>query len=256
MKKITLVLLALTAVVPLFGRMNGRQIAHRVRYGNEPRSSVTRAKILLYKSARASSPSEIRNVTMKGKKGSGWKKNAFRFTNSSYRGTTFLSLEKRGVTTFYIYLNSVGRARRLSANEKQNNFIDTDFSNEDLGGIKLNDYRFKRISDMKRGGKVYYRVWGYRKDRQTKYPKYLAIVDPSNFVMVEARIFNKSGRLGKIMRASNVRRVAGRYHIPFRIEVRDLVANHKTVIRISSMKVNRWVSNSVFRPFNMSRAWR
>jgi len=240
----------------LMAKMSGRDIASKVKHHNEMRSSVSFAKIIFYKNVSTSTPSETRKIVMKSKKGNNWKKTAFRFMSSTYRGTTFLSVEKGNKSTDYIYLNSVGRARRLASDEKQNNFIDTDFTNEDLSGIKLNDYRFKRIADMKRGGKNYLRVWAYKKDKQAKYSKYLAIVDPTNFVMVEARVFNKQGRLARIMKSSDVRLISGKYHVPFTAEVKDLIANHKTIIKISRIKANVRVSNSTFRPSNMSRAWR
>lgn len=256
MKNLITALFLLMAAVPATAELSGRQIADKVKNANEPPTMITRARLQLFSGARATSAAETRRVVMKSRVRGGATSMVLRFMDSSYRGTTFLTLEKPGQpTVHYLYLKSLGRARQIAASEKQNNFVDTDFTNEDLGGIRLDDYRFKKISDMQRGGRTYYRVWAYRKDKNARFPRYLAIVEAGTFVMVEARIFNRSGKLAKIMKASDVRKVGGRYHIPHRIEMQDFDANHKSVITVTSVKVNVRISNDAFDPAEMKSPW-
>lgn len=236
---------------------SGYEIAKRVKTVNEALSSQVTAQLKLFSSTSATTPAETRSVAMKSKKiSAGLKKHIFRFTDSRYRGTTFLSLDNSGSdSTYYLYLNTVGRPRRLSSGEKQNSFIDTDFTNEELGGFNLDEYTYTRIGDMQFNGKSHYRVWCKKKDPNAKYPKFLAIVDPDKSVIVKISVYNKANRIEKTGTFSDVRKVGGKYYIPHRMRVEDMIKNHATEITISSVIVDRPVSDSYFLPRSMNNPW-
>jgi len=237
--------------------LTGYQIARKVKSANEANTSQVTAQLKLFTSASASSPAETRSVSMKSKKiGEGLKKHVFRFTDSRYRGTTFLSLDNAGSdTTYYLYLNTVGRPRRLSSGEKQNQFIDTDFTNEELGGFDLDDYTYSRIADIQYNGKPHYRVWCHKKDTSAKFPKFLAIIDPEKSVIVKVSVYNKAGRIEKVGTFSDLRLVGGKYWVPFGMRVEDKIRNHASEIRLSSVVVDRAVSDAYFRPQSMNNPW-
>lgn len=235
----------------------GYEIAHKVKTANEVITSQVTAQLKLFSSVSATAAVETRSVAMRSKKiGEGLKKHVFRFTDSRYRGTTFLSLDNPGKdTTYYLYLNTVGRPRRLSSGEKQNQFIDTDFTNEELGGFSLDDYTYTRIGDIQYEGKPHYRVWCNKKDTKAKYPKFLAIVDPAKWVIVKISVFNKANRIEKVGTFSDVRLVAGKYQVPHRLRIQDQIKNHATEITISSIVADRPVRDSYFLPQSMNNPW-
>jgi len=251
------VVLVWAGMLPGADSPTGYEIASKVKSANEAISSQVTAQLKLFSSASASVPNETRSVAMRSKKiGNGLKKHVFRFTDSRYRGTTFLSIDNAGSdTTYYLYLNTVGRPRRLSSGEKQNQFIDTDFTNEELGGFDLDDYTYTRIGDIQYNGKTHYRVWCHKKDTSAKYPKFLAIVDPAKWVIVKISVYNKANRIEKVGVFSDVRLVAGKYHVPHRMRVEDQIKNHATEISISSIVVDRPVSDSYFLPQSMNNPW-
>lgn len=248
---------------PVLGELTGLEIAEKVKYANQATSSVSLAVVKLYSAANGGSPAETRKTVMLSRRFGGRddRKTVIRFTDrrSSYKGTTFLSIENGGRdTVYYIRLASLGRERRLSSSEKQNNFVDTDFTNETLGGIKLGEYRFQRIADLEKGGKKYYRVWGHKKDAAAKFPKYMAIVNPDTFVAERILIYDRNGRVAREVVSGDVRQVQGKnrsYHIPFSIVIRDRIANHRTEIALTRMTLDTAISASRFQPENMGRVW-
>ena len=184
MKRKFVVVAAVTGMcagTPGADSLTGYQIARKVKSANEANTTQVTAQLKLFSSVSATAPAETRSVSMKSKKiGEGLKKHIFRFTDSRYRGTTFLSIDNRGSdTTYYLYLNTVGRPRRLSSGEKQNQFIDTDFTNEELGGFDLDDYTYNRIGDIQYNGKAHYRICVI-KGPECKYPKFWPLLIQRN----------------------------------------------------------------------------
>ncbi len=108
---------------------------------------------------------------------------------------------------------------------------------------------------MERDGKTLFRVWGYRKDPEAQYPKYLAIIDSETFVAVEMRVFDRSGKVARIATFSDIRKIGGKYYIPHKLEVKDTSKNSRSVINIESMRVDIPIRDAVFRPFTMNQAW-
>ena len=83
----------------------------------------------------------------------------------------------------------------------------------------------------------------------------LAIVDPAKSVIVKVTVFNKAGRMEKVGTFSDVRLVDGKYRVPFSMRVEDKIRNHASEIRISSVIVDRAVSDTYFRPQAMNNPW-
>ena len=66
----------------------------------------------------------------------------FLFPND-IKGTGFLVLEHPGADDErFLYLPALGRVRRIAGEEKQDSFVGSDFTYEDIGGRELTDYAY------------------------------------------------------------------------------------------------------------------
>ncbi len=97
----------------------------------------------------------------------------------------------------FLYLPSLGRVRRIAGSEKQESFVGSDLSYEDIGGRTIADYTYAFVqrdaSWTGPDGKTYpaWQLESTSVDRQSPYPRTVSLVRKDNFIVVAADIFNR-----------------------------------------------------------------
>ena len=104
----------------------------------------------------------------------------------------------------FLYLPALGRVRRIAGSEKQESFVGSDLSYEDIGGRELSDYTY-RFADPEAtwegsGGRKYpaWRLESLAVDKQSAYPRTESIVRKDNFVVMSASVFNRRNQREKL----------------------------------------------------------
>ena len=232
----------------------GRQIAQKMKAANFSNKGLILKgglKLMDLKNKKT----EQRNFTMLSRKVKGLSRTLFRFTDSTYKGTTFLTIEERNDRTIqYLYMNSIGSPRQVQSSDKEAEFLDTDFSNEDLGGVTLADYTYKRLADRKIGNKEFYVIESFPKNKKSKYSRKVIMIDKHNFIPVNVKCYNKQKRLVKIIKSSHIKKIGGDMYIPFSITATDLRSRHKTEMRVSEAR-EADINRGLFNKMRMSRPW-
>lgn len=235
------------------GELSGKDIARRARDANRSNTGVVVKGTLVLNNLKNAGTQRRSFVTMTSRN-RGLSRSLFRFTSSSYRGTTFLTIERRGRSNLqYLYLKSVGSPRQVESSDREKNFVDTDLSNEDMGGAKIEDYTYKRLADRKIAGKNCYVIEKYPKSRSSKFSRHLVIIDKSTFVPVASKGYNRAGRVIKTMRAKEIRRV-GSVHVPYRVTVTDISQRHRTTMKVTTAKEKR-VNRGYFNKNRLRMRW-
>ena len=258
MKKfITLSLLCITSVVLVSqapaDNLTGKAIAQRARDTNKSRIGMVVKGTLVLKNLKNGSAENRSFVTLSTRMG-GLSRSLFRFTSSSYSGTTFLTIERKSSNNLqYLYLKSVGSPRQVESSDKEKSFVDTDLSNEDMGGAKIRDYTYKRLADRKVGGKECYVIEKYPKNRSSKFSKHLLVIEKATFVPLLSKGYNRSGRVIKTMKAVDVRKI-GSVHVPYSVTVTDIVKRHRTVMKVQSAAERR-SSRGYFNKNRLKMRW-
>jgi hypothetical protein len=179
----------------------------------------------------------------------------FRFESSSYKGTTFLTIEKSNDEKLqYLYLNSIGSPRQIASSDKEKNFIDTDIAYEDMGGANINDYTYKRLPDIKIGNVDCYVIERYPKRKNSKYKKYYMVIDKTKLLPIQVKAYNKGGRLIKIIKAFDIRKIGDNIYYPFKTVVTDIPEKHQTIIKIKSA-IEKRIRRGYFNKNRMHRKW-
>lgn len=240
MRKRTALLLAvccLSSAVALSGaqqNLTGEQIAQRAHDSNKSAQGIVLKGSMILKSLAGGAP-ESRSVVLLSYNSGGLTNALFRFADSSYRGTTMLTAERAGKENLqYLYLPSVGSPRQVEGSDREKNFVDTDFSNEDLGGSKISDYTYNRLPDRKAGTLDCYVIERMPKNRSSKYGKHVVTIDKGTMIPVDVQFYSRSGRVVKSMRSSGIRQIGGSIYLPMHMEVVDIEKRHQTVIEVSA----------------------
>jgi len=237
--------------------LSGRQIAEKVKTSNHSTKGLVTKGTLTLKDMKSGS-SESRSAIIFAKTGSdGLRRAAFRFTSGSQKGTTFLSLERSGKDNVqYIYLKSVGKARQVEASDKEKNFVDTDISNESLGGMKLDDYTYKRVADEQVQGCDCYVVENIPVRSDSAYSKRVISTDKQTLVPLAVKDYNKAGRLVKqsIVNAKTMKKIRPGLCVPSEMVVTDNEAKHQTLLKVDYISEDE-ISEDLFNKEKISVKW-
>ena len=132
------------------------------------------------------------------------------------KGTGFLVWEHPGAEDErFLYLPALGRVRRIAGDEKQESFVGSDLSYEDIGGRDIAEYTwaFAQGDATWQGpdGRTY-AAWlleSRAKDTQTKYPRAVSTVLKDNFVVVAGDVFNRRNEREKQYQVRRLERIDG-----------------------------------------------
>jgi len=231
--------------------LDGRKIAEMVNNANQSEIGiVVKGKMILEDLEKAKK--EERSYIMLSLKKGKIKNSLFRFTSSSYKGTTFLTLEDSGEgKVSYIFLSSIGSPRQIESSEKEKNFIDTDISNEEMAGSDIEDYKYLRLPDKKIEDMDCYVIERTPKRKDSKYKKHIVTVDKKTLIPIEVKMYDNYDRLAKVIKMSRINRV-GSIYMPFETSVIDAEKKHKTIIFIESA-YEREINPGYFNKNRMNR---
>ena len=139
----------------------------------------------------------------------------FLFPND-IKGTGFLVLEHPGADDErFLYLPALGRVRRIAGEEKQDSFVGSDFTYEDIGGREFTDYAYAVVDASASwtgpGGKVWsaWRLESRAKDPDATYPRVVSTVLKDTFVVAAADNLNRRNEVVKTFEVRKLEQVSG-----------------------------------------------
>jgi hypothetical protein len=130
------------------------------------------------------------------------------------KGTGFLVWEHPGADDErFLYLPALGRVRRIAGGEKQESFVGSDLSYEDIGGRDLADYTYAFADPNATwtapdGAK--HPAWALEsraRDARATYPRTVSLVLKDRFIVVHADIFNQRNERAKTFDVRRLERI-------------------------------------------------
>ena len=144
-------------------------------------------------------------------------KTLVRFTYpNDIRGTAFLVWEHDDTADErFLYLPALGRVRRIAGQEKQESFVGSDLSYEDIGGRDVADYTYAFAAENAAwtapdGSK--HAAWALEsraRDKDAEFPRSVSLVLKEHLVSVHAEIFNRRDERAKVFDVRKLERVDG-----------------------------------------------
>jgi hypothetical protein len=140
-----------------------------------------------------------------------------RFTTpADIAGTSLLVWERRdGDDERFLYLPALGRVRRIAGSERQESFVGSDFSYEEIGGRAIEDYTYAIVDDRAAWAApdgVSHQAWvleSRARDDDATFPRVLSTVRKDNFVITRAEVFNRRGERAREYRVRRLEPVDG-----------------------------------------------
>ena len=170
------------------------------------------------------------------------------------KGTSTLLVENsEGDDSLWVYLPALGKVRRLSASNKKDSFVGTDFSYGDIVGHKPADWQHKLVGSEQINGVDCYVVESIPASadikKQSGYSKRQSWIAKTHFVALRTDFWDASGRALKKIHTSDVRPFGtqGRFQAML-TSAENMQTGHKTQIQFDDFTAESGVSLALFKP--------
>ncbi|RKY03475.1 outer membrane lipoprotein-sorting protein [Candidatus Poribacteria bacterium] len=184
----------------------------------------------------------------------GVRKIIFFLAPADVKGTAFLSWDpSEGEGAQWIYIPALRKVRRIASSRRGDYFMGTDFTYEDLGEWRVEDYRHKLIGEEVVDGHKCYVVESVPKEKgKSVYGRKVAWVREDIWMIVRADFYDKKGRFIKRMTVPRVEKVNGIW-TAMELRMDNERKRHKTIILIEDVKYNTGIPDDMFTQRAMIR---
>jgi hypothetical protein len=211
----TFLLCAAALAVPA-AQDSAEWVARQVRDRNTGRDSRAELRMRLIDRQGRVRERALTMLRLRGEKGKG-DRALLRFTYpNDIRNTAFLVWEHPGADDErFLYLPALGRVRRIAGQEKDESFVGSDLSYEDIGGRDIADYTYAFTADdtsWTAPDGTRHPAWlleSKAKDPEAQFPRSVSFVLKDKFVITAADVFNRRNERVKHFEVRKLDRVEG-----------------------------------------------
>lgn len=186
-----------------------------------------------------------------------------RFTYpNDIKGTAFLVWEHPGSEDErFLYLPALARVRRIAGSERQESFVGSDFTYEDIGGRELDDYTYQLAGENGENatwkapdGRLHpaYRLESRARDKEAPYPRSISLVRKDSFVVVQAEIYNRRNEREKLFEVRKLEQVQGIWTALEIVMASDL-EHTRTELQVTKADYNIGLKPSAFSRLELER---
>lgn len=159
----------------------------------------------------------------------------------SVEGVTLLSIENGD--KIYLFMPAYQKPRRIAGSSKQENFMGTDFSYEDLSMDYQNDDYAKEL--LEEDDKQYV-LEILPADEELSYSKFILYVNKEQFYVEKVEFFNLDGQHTKTLEIKEVKFDDEGRFTPMKMQITNLSDNHQTRMNIIEIEYDLDLSSSFF----------
>lgn len=174
---------------------------------------------------------------------------------SNVRGTAFLTYDYADADQDddqWLYLPATRKVRRISASNRGDYFLGTDFTygdikNENRLPVKDYDFTSRKRDSVDGVDCVLVRAEPVNETvaEELGYSRVRAWVDPERNIIRKARFRDVAGNPLKVLTTQDVRKVDGIWTV-HRMKMNNLKTGHKTVLEFSNVRYNEAVNDNTF----------
>ncbi|PVZ16368.1 MULTISPECIES: outer membrane lipoprotein-sorting protein [unclassified Pseudomonas] len=176
------------------------------------------------------------------------------------KGTATLLVEhSAGDDDMWIYLPALSKVRRLSAANKRDSFVGTDFSYGDIVGHNPGKWRHTLLGDVTApGGEPAWKIESVPADgsvgKDSGYSKMVSLIAKANRVPLQVEFYDLAGQPLKRVDNSQWQQVGsqGKWQA-MQSQAENLQSGHRTVIALSGYVAEQGVSDRYFKAQSLDR---
>ncbi|MDY0131677.1 MAG: outer membrane lipoprotein-sorting protein [Desulforegulaceae bacterium] len=238
--KFSLLLLFLISVFakPVFSeKLNAEEIAYKSFHRDRGTNSVSSSQMVLIDE---NGRKRTRNFTVKRYLENKLEHQLIRFlTPADIEGTGFLAIEKKGYETDqFLYLPALRRTRRIVSSQKDQRFVNSNFTYEDMERHPLENYTYELQGDAKVNNIDSYILLAVPKPgTQSQYSKTISLIHKESFTPILIKFFNKKDQHVKTYKVLKFNKIQGIW-TELTVSMEDITKNQKTYINTEKIIYN------------------
>jgi outer membrane lipoprotein-sorting protein len=214
---------------------------HRVDKNMQPGKDMTAISTTKIISAGGSTETRVMKMYRKG-----GKKMFFFLSPAGVKGVAFLSLSD---DQMYLYMPAFKKVRRIASSARGGSFMGTDMAYEDMATTDYTrKYNVKLVSE---DDKEAHLIMTAKPGSDAAYSKMEATVDKVHWLRKFSKVYDKAGKLLKLMSMENVKIIDG-FAVPTHIVIKNVQTNHQTIIDNTDIKFNTGLRDSLFSKRKLS----
>jgi predicted RND superfamily exporter protein len=175
------------------------------------------------------------------------------------KGTAVLTVENSGEDDIWVYLPALKKVRRLSAANKKDAFVGTDFSYGDVLGHRVEDWNQKFVRKDTLDGKPVNVVESTPKTpavtANSGYSRRVSWLRGTDSVDLKTEYYGPDGKLLKVYTAADIRLVdpKNKRYQPMRQTMTNVVTGHSTRIEYDEYSTDIDIPETQFQPRALER---
>lgn len=241
----------------VWAQLTGRDIMQKVDNQQKVQGQIVKSKMILVNKAGKTRERDVLRYerNYKGEKGFDSKMLVFFEFPADIRGTGLLVysyIDPKKDDDRWLYLPALKKIRRIAGESKNEYFMGTDFTYDDIGGRNIDEDNHKLLGMEEINAVKCYKVESVPVTPENLYSKKIAWVIPDKWVVAKVDYYDKKGTLLKTLTTTDVRNVDGIW-TPFHLEMNNFAENHKTILEIKELKYNASIDDNIFTTTNLER---
>lgn len=247
MKKIfTAVFFMLTALYVFAQGLSGKDIMLKSDNRPKPKTASYKMEFILINS---SGKQRVREVSSYFKDYGSEEKTVMAFLKpADVKGVGYLSFsydEASKDDDRWLYMPALKKPRRITGSSSGDYFMGTDFTYDDIGGQKLDEYNHTLLGEENIGTNKCWKIESVSSGKSS-YSKYISWIDQNSLLSLKAEFYDKQGGLLKIFTAEEFEKIDG-YWISKKLKMENIQKKHTTIIEMKKMEYDKEISDSLFR---------
>lgn len=257
MKKITV--LGALMLLPMFAFAEGLtayEIASRAYNQESGKTSFYEASLTIQ---AKSGGSRVREISLRKKLYDGVKKTLITFSApKEVAGVAYLSFEYDSKkadakeSENWLYMPAMKKVRRISGSSRQDDFMGSDFTYEDIGDRGLNKDNFTLMGEEKVDGADCWKLDCASKDSSEKIPRRILWVRKDNYIPQKVQLFDQRGELQRELVCSDIKQVDGFWTVN-KMVMTNVQTGHFSTIQMKSLKHNIDLADNLFTVSSIER---
>jgi outer membrane lipoprotein-sorting protein len=251
------IIVGLLPVLLFAEELTGRDIMLKVNRQDSIQTEFNRTKMTLINRQGKMREREVIRYEKKYGTGSEFDSKSLIFFEypADIRGTGLLLWSYQAVDKEddrWLYLPALKRIRRIAGESKNEYFMGTDFTYDDMGGRNVDDDKHTLLSAEVQDTLKYYKVESEPVDPGNMYSKKIAWIIPDKWMATRLEFYDKKGALLKVLEVSDIRSVDG-FWTPHKLHMHNLQENHQTIIEVEEVKFNKVLTEDIFSTNTLQR---
>lgn len=152
----------------------------------------------------------------------------------------------------WIYLPALKKVKRISSDSKNDYFMGSDFTYDDLGDRKPGEDQHKLIREEVFNGEQCYVVESIPKDEGYIYSKTVSWVIRDKWIGMKKEFYDETGELLKTLNVKKFEKIEGIWVI-LHSEMANVQKKHRTVMELSAIVLNKGIPDNQFTERMMQR---